>query len=317
MLSGCGSSSAPQAQYKNPLTDSDFADPFVLHVKNTYYAYATTAISENFPTMHSRDLIHWKYGNDAMPSLPGWAGGSSWAPEVMPLTDGRYVLYFTAMDLGSGRQCLGRATGTKPDGPFTDPSSRPFLCQVDLGGDIDPDPFKDGDGKTYLLWKNDGNCCGRDTFIFSQRMSADGAKMMGKPAQLIHEEKPWEYDVVEAPTMWKHDGKYYLFFSGNDFGMDLYAVGYATCKGPLGPCTQAKENPILKSRCSAAGPGGQTIVTDKAGQDWILYAAWPKSAVGPTAGGPGRELWMDKLTWKDGKPVVDGPTCTRQTAPST
>jgi beta-xylosidase len=28
-----------------------------------------------------------------------------------------------------------------------------------------------------------------------------------------------------------------------------------------------------------------------------------------------RQLWIDRLDWKDGKPVVDGPTCTAQDAP--
>ncbi len=319
LLAGCsvgGSTSASHGSFKNPLTNSDFADPFVLHVGKTYYAFSTTAMSEHFPTMHSTDLVHWTVGNDALPQLSGWAGGNSWHPAVLPRKDGKYLLYFTAQDLTSGRQCLGRALGTAPDGPYTDTSTRPFLCQTDIGGDIDPNPFRDSNGKYYLLWKNDGNCCGRDTFIWSQQTTPDGMTMLGKPVQLIHETKPWEYDVVEGPLMWKHDGKYYLFFSGNDYGMNLYAIGYATCSGPLGPCTQAPENPIVKSKCSAAGPGGPTIATDSAGQDWMLYAAWPTSAVGPSAGGPGRELWMDKLNWSNGKPMVNGPTCTRQDAPA-
>ena len=27
--------------------------------------------------------------------------------------------------------------------------------------------------------------------------------------------------------MWKHDGRYYLFYSGNEYGSPYYAVGYA------------------------------------------------------------------------------------------
>jgi hypothetical protein len=38
--------------------------------------------------------------------------------------------------------------------------------------------------------------------------------------------------------------------------------------------------------------------------------------VGPSLDGPGRELWMDKLDWKSDKPVVEGPTCTRQDVPT-
>jgi beta-xylosidase len=233
----------------------------------------------------------------------------------MPRKDGTYVIYFTAQDNASGRQCLGRGTSTTPAGPFTATESKPFICQTNIGGDIDPSPFRDSDGTYYLYWKNDGNCCGFDTYLWAQRMAPDGMTMLGSPVRLTHEIKSWEGEVVEAPTMWKHDGKYNLFFSGNGYGSLFYAVGYATCKGPLGPCTQAPENPILQSKCSAAGPGGQTIVTDADGQDWMLYAAWPADAVNDPSG-PGRELWMDRLDWKNDKPVVEGPTCTKEPAPA-
>jgi beta-xylosidase len=113
--------------------------------------------------------------------------------------------------------------------------------------------------------------------------------------------------------MWKRAGRYYLFFSANAFNTYNYAVGYATCSGPQGPCKDAPENPILTSKCKAAGPGGETIVTDGRGQTWMVYHAWIGSAVDdPTVG---RQLWLDRLDWKNGKPVVHGPTCTAQPVP--
>ena len=33
--------------------------------------------------------------------------------------------------------------------------------------------------------------------------------------------------IVEAPTLWKEKGRYYLFFSANGYNTELYAVGYA------------------------------------------------------------------------------------------
>ena len=44
----------------------------------------------------------------------------------------------------------------------------------------------------------------------------------------------WEGGVVEAPFMWKHDGRYYLFYSGNGYGGDKYAVGFATSTSLFG-----------------------------------------------------------------------------------
>jgi len=70
------------------------------------------------------------------------------------------VLYYAARDIAVGHQCLGRAVAASPAGPFIDRSSDPVVCQASLGGDIDPDVFRDSNGRVYLLWKNDGNCCG-------------------------------------------------------------------------------------------------------------------------------------------------------------
>jgi len=108
-----------------------------------------------------------------------------------------------------------------------------------------------------LLWKNDGNCCGVNTYLWSQQLSPDGLTLAGKPVKLTHQIQSWEGALVEAPMMWKQAGKYYLFFSANDYASFNYSVGYATCAGPMGPCTQATENPILISKCRAAGPGGR------------------------------------------------------------
>jgi hypothetical protein len=42
----------------------------------------------------------------------------------------------------------------------------------------------------------------------------------------------------------------------------------------------------------------------------MLYHAWPL-----VSGGDRRSLWLDRVDWKNGKPVVHGPTCTEQPGP--
>jgi beta-xylosidase len=111
------------------------------------------------------------------------------------------------------------------------------------------------------------------------------------------------------PHVIRVGGTYYLFFSANMFDSDFYAVGYATCRAPLGPCADAPENPILRSACAASGPGHQTVVQDDDGETWFAYHAWPKS------GEEKRVVWIDPLTWEDGKPTVEGPTCEPQAVP--
>ena len=166
-----------------------------------------------------------------------------------------------------------------------------------------------GDGSLYLLWKNDGNCCALDTWIYAQRLSPDGLRLLGRPARLVKQDAGWEASVVEAPTLSKRDGAYVLLFSGNDYASDFYAVGYAMCDRPLGPCADAPENPILKAGCGATGPGHQAVF-DVDDETWIAYHARPGQE-----GGDKRVLWLDKLLWEDGRPIVKGPTCGEQPVP--
>ncbi len=303
--------------FQNPVLRNNFPDPFVLEQDGTYYAYATNGASKNVQLSTSEDLVSWTIPQDAMPALAPWVRLSQpdvWAPEVLAL-DGRYLLYYTARDAASGRQCIGVAASDAPEGKFRDASEAPFICQVSEGGSIDAHPFQDEDGTPYLYWKNDGNCCGRTTHIYVQELTPDGLGLVGEPTQLVRNDQPWEGGVVEAPTMWNHEGDYYLFFSANGYGGHEYAVGYATCASATGPCEDAPENPILKSRLEepfVIGPGHQTIIQDDDGETWLVYHVW-QFANGIR--GDSRFMWIDPLEWQDGKPVVRGPTTEPQEVP--
>jgi beta-xylosidase len=304
---------------QNPVIDVNFPDPFILKVEDTYYAYSTNSNGRNVPVATSTDLVTWAVGRDALPALPRWVNISRpdvWAPEVLRIDD-EYLLYYTARDRASGRQCIGLAVSASPAGPFRDLNDAPFVCQVDEGGSIDASPFRDEDGKLYLYWKNDGNCCMMPTFIYGQELTPDGRARTGEPVRLVRNDQPWKGPVVEAPTMWLHNGRYYLFYSANVYAGEAYAVGYAACDTPLGPCVDAEENPILASDLSAqplvVGPGHQTVIMDDAGDTWLVYHVWQVNAGGSLTSN--RQVWMDRIIWQDERPVVQGPTRSAQPAP--
>jgi beta-xylosidase len=315
LLSGCGStSSAATPTFKNPVYAHNFPDPAILKVGKTYYAYGTNTATAVIPVLTSTDLVHWKSHGDAMPVTARWVASDVWAPQVFQASSNKFVLYFAARYNTAQHQCVGFATSSKPTGPFKSTATKPAICQSTLGGDIDPDVFRDKN-QTYVLWKNDGNCCGITTWLWAQKASADGTKLVGKPVKLDSNKQGWEGSLIEAPFMWKHGSTYYLFFSANDYASYNYSVGYAACKTPMGPCTDATNNPLVISKCAAAGPGGETIFSDAKGQTWMMYHAWKSTSVGDE--GVGRQLWIDRLDWKNNKPVVHGPTCTAQPAPAT
>jgi beta-xylosidase len=304
--------------FKNPVFAQDFADPFILKVGKTYYGYATQPPSAvvDINTATSKDLVHWKPGKDAMPLPPPWAiAGNYWAPSVFRRPDGKYDLWFAAADQNAGVQCVGYAVSAYPAGPFTAKARKPSICQAKLGGSIDPFVFRDNNGKVYVLWKNDGESVGARDWLWSQRANSDATALIGKPVKLDYNRRGWEGSTVENPALWRQGHAYFLFFSGGDWSSYGYSVAYAQCKGPLGPCSDRAAHPILTSRCSAAGPGGETIIRDAKGQDWIAYHAWPATHEGDQS--YGRQLWIDRLDWPHGHPVVHGPTCARQPAPAT
>jgi len=306
-------------QFKNPVLRADFPDPHLLRVGDTYYAYATNGSGKNVQLAVSSDLVTWAQRTDAMPALGKWVRLSAplvWAPEVIQIGE-QFALYYTARDKESDKQCVGVAVAAKPEGKFKDPNERPLVCQVEQGGTIDASPFRDADGTLYLYYKNDGNCCSLPTYLYVQPLAPDGLSLTGEPTQLVRNDKAWEGRVVEAPTMWLHDGGYYLFYSGNDYGGPPYAVGYATCASALGPCEDAPENPILATDTDGQplviGPGHQTIIEDDEGETWLVYHVWEVTSAGLR--GNRRFMWLDRLAWNDGVPTVEGPTRAPQARP--
>ena len=308
-----------QESYQNPVYPFDFPDPFILRLDGTYYAFSSDVGDILVPVLRSEDLATWRWVSDALPDLPAWAAqrsGWTWAPGVLPRGDG-FVLYYATREEASGRQCLSRAVSDQPEGPYRDSSTEPFICQVGAGcdeviGSIDPDPFVDDDGTPYLLWMGAGERCENPLVLYAQRLSEDGLELLGKPTELLAANLPWEQGVVENPDLIKHEGRYYLFYSGGHFLSEGYAVGYALCESPLGPCEKPQAEPVLQSRGDVVGPGGETVFTDPAGKLWLGYHAWTAPHVGYEDRMAARRLYLSRLTFEEGVPMLEGPTVESQ-----
>ena len=299
-------------EFRNPVIDRDFPDPDTLKVDDTYYAYATNSGGSNVQIARSTDLVTWERLPDVLPVLPLWAaGGFTWAPEVTSWNDGEtFTMYFTARHAESGRQCIGVATSDTPDGVF-EPVDEPFICQLESGGSIDAAAFEDDDGTQYVLWKNDGNCCGYAVHIYIQEVSDDGLTLQGEPTELITNDQLWEGGLVEAPTLWKQDDRYYLFYSANSFAGLNYATGYAVAEEPTGPYTKPGDEPFIASDLetgAAFGPGGQDIVVDDEGDTWMVYHSWDQNLTY-------RRMMIDELVWEGDTPVLQGPDRVPQPKP--
>jgi beta-xylosidase len=279
-----------------------FPDPAVLAVGNQYYAYATRNGRQNIPVMLSTDLARWTLSIDALPQLPAWAAGRTWAPAVVQRGD-RYVLWYTARDRASARQCISVATADGPLGPFSDSTAAPAICQLELGGSIDPEVFVDDGGDAYLLWKSEDNALGQRTTLWAAPLSADGTAI-GAHTRLISGGPGWHSNLVEGPAMVAHGGTYYLFYGANRWNTAAAAIGYAVCESPLGPCADAtSDTPWLANTETAFGPSGPNIFKDSNGALRFAYHAWEHCIGGFPCN---RALYFGTLSFTDGRPQL-GP----------
>ena len=306
-----------------PVFQEDFPDPFVLRNGSEFLAYATNAQGNhaNVQMARSANLVDWvpvMNGSglrDGMPDMPPWArSGFTWAPEVIKTAQG-FVLHFTAKDKKSGLQCLGSAFSVDPLGPFASKAEAPLVCQTMLGGTIDSHAFRDKDGALFLYYKNDGNNpqFKKPTDIYVQRLTSNGLSVTGESVALVRNDTAWEAHVIEAPTMVRHDDRYFMFFSANHYGWEThqrlspYAMGYAECKGPMGPCTDFTKNPILnsyndkKAGC-LSGPGHQSVF-DGGERQFLSFHAWAATA-GCRKFDNKRYLFIAPLLWEKGEPQI-------------
>jgi arabinan endo-1,5-alpha-L-arabinosidase len=325
-ISSSGPRASAQSMYTNPVLDQDFPDPTVIHAPDGYYyAYGTQTLLDakwiNIQVARSADLVHWQHLGDALPEKPRWARSTQdfWAPSV--IYDGStYFMYYSATpdichrhERGHG---LAVATSSSPAGPFVD-MGKPLL--LGLGFEyIDPMAFDDPvTGKRLLYWGS-GFQPIKVQELAPDRMSFAKAS---EPIDLI-----WPNPVkdafprlVEASWLMRHENFYYLFYSGdNCCGPDAeYGVMVArshNATGPFETLEQAKGVPhslILERSDRWLAPGHNSIITDKAGDVWIVYHAIdvnrPRQRQQDEINSR-RILLMDRIEWKDGWPVVGIPS---------
>lgn len=156
------------------------------------------------------------------------------------------------------------------------------------------------DGRAWLHWENnDGFGSNAVSKVWAAPLARDGVTLAGSARAILTKDTtryPWQ-TTVDNPQMVLVDGVHYLFHTGgDDVGNDSYATGYATCAGPVGPCTTAAE-PLLRSYNNVAGPGGGTVVRDAAGRWWLSYHAWTAGCTSYTCDGK-RKMYVAPLTFR-------------------
>lgn len=290
--------------YKNPVIDYSLPDPTIIKANDGYfYVYATENI-RNLPIHRSKNLVDWEevgtaFTDQTRPTFE--PKGALWAPDINYI-GGQYVLYYSMSVWGGEWTCgIGVATAEKPEGPFTDRGMMFRSNSIGVQNSIDPFYIED-DGKKYLFW-------GSFRGIYGIELSNDGLSIKESA-----EKKQVAGTAYEGTYIHKQGGYYYMFASIGSCCEGLkstYTTVVGRSKNLFGPYVDKKGQPMMENhheiliRANEAFVGtghNSEIVTDKAGNEWMLYHAVSKA--NPT----GRVLMMDQVKWVNDWPEVTGST---------
>jgi hypothetical protein len=110
------------------------------------------------------------------------------------------------------------------------------------------------------------------TPIHAQRLSEDG-DLIGEERIVLTNDQEWEGHLIEGPWVTLQNGRYWIFYAGNDFGTPAYGIGVAVADHPLGPYVKQPE-PLLKSSRSWWAPGHASVAPGLDGQPQLFFHAF-------------------------------------------
>jgi beta-xylosidase len=294
--------------FANPL-DVLVADPFIFREGDTYYLYGTAARS-GLLVWTSKNLVDWQLHDYAFRrSTDSWSRGFFWAPELFK-HKGKYYLHFTAVGGENQARRIVLAESDSPLGPFKEVKAPWFEPGQST---IDSHVFRDDDGQLYLYAVYTGEKFDKRFQITVRKVDED-LNPAGHETVCISPSLKWEGDYVnEGPFILKHDGVYFLTYSGNGYHSPDYCVGVATSKSPLGPWTKQEHGPILHRGWGVSGPGHHCFIDSPDHKELFIVYHTHQFVEHP---GPPRQLAIDRARFvMSPKPTIEVGVATTQPIP--
>ena len=111
------------------------------------------------------------------------------------------------------------------------------------------------------------------TPIYAQRLAEDGESLVGERAVVLANDLDWEGHLIEGPWVTRQQGRYWLFYAGNDFSTPAYGIGVAVADHPFGPYAKQPE-PLLRSTRSWTAPGHASVAPGPRGEPRLFFHAF-------------------------------------------
>lgn len=302
-------------EFYNPILQGCYPDPSITRKGDDYYLVTSTfAMFPGVPIFHSTDLVNWKqigHVLDRVSQLEVHDCGISagiYAPQIL-YNKNNDTFYMITTEFSGGFGNIVVKTNDPLKG-WSDP------IKLDFNG-IDPSLFFDDNGKAYVI-HNDAPDKGKELY--------NGHRVI----------KIWEYDVtndkiipgtdkiivdggvdlskkpiwIEAPHIYKKDGKYYLMCAEGGTGGWHSEVIFKS-DNPKGPYMPAPNNPILTQRYFAkdrtnkvdwAGHADLVLGPDNKKYYGVFLAVRPNEKQRVNTG---RETFILPVDWSGEFPVFE------------
>lgn len=268
-----------EENYKNPIIHADYSDPDVIRVGNDYFLVASSFnCVPGLPILHSKDLVHWRIINYAVKRLPSpeydtpQIGKGIWAPAIR-YHNGKFYIYFSIPD--DGIFCC------YTDDPFGKWSDMVLVKKAK--GWIDPCPFWDVDGKSYLINAFAKSRIGFNSKLCISRLSEDGLSILDEGKIVFDGTKT--QPTIEGPKLYKRNGYYYIFAPAGGVKYGWQTV--LRSKNIYGPY---EERIVLhQGNTLINGPHQGAWVETEKGDHWFVHFQ--------DKGPYGRVVHLQPMTW--------------------
>ncbi|MFO1514649.1 MAG: arabinan endo-1,5-alpha-L-arabinosidase [Verrucomicrobiota bacterium] len=283
----------------------------IVKCKDEYWIFYT---ARDVRSYRSKDLEKWEAGPPVFSNSPPWvaeavpanrSGRDFWAPDVIHVGD-RYLLYYSVSSFGKNTSAIGLVTNPTldPDDPKYEWTDQGMVIQSSPRDDfntIDPALFQDADGS---LWMPFGSFWGGIKMIQLDPKTGKRIAPDSRVYALAH------YDSIEAPFLFRHDGKYLLFVNwgfccrGTN---STYEIRVGRSDKVTGPYLdrEGKEmlagggTPVLGTEDVFIGPGHAGILEEN-GKSWFGFHFYNAAQRGSST------FAIRSLRWgADGWPIVE------------
>ncbi|MCC8072580.1 MAG: family 43 glycosylhydrolase [Clostridiales bacterium] len=270
-----------QFKYKNPIsadTVKNIRDPFIIFENGKYYLTGTTppywnGKSKGVMLWSSDDLLHFKEEKFILKRSDAkdddWFRDYWWAPEIHK-KNGKFFLTVNCRndDLKIGQNPLV-AVSEQINGEYKILNKKtplvssyfPKLENVDSVSGNDANLFTDDDNKTYISFCN-------NLGIFALEIDLENCCVKGKEISIVKpSENGWD-TKIEAPFIFKHNKKYYCFYSSFTRS---YEVGVSYSDNINGPWIKDERNPIIKPKGKIIQSGHNSVFIGIDDELWTAY----------------------------------------------